>query len=820
MSGAGGFVDVALPLPVGQSLTYSLSADQRRIAVIGARVRVPLGSRRLVGFVAGFPDAPPDGVEARSIVALLDRESPFPDDLFELAKFAASYYLSPLGDVLAAIAPPPSIAWGEQRIRLTDAGALAEPRDEAERRLRDLLLDRGRLTLSEIEVALRQAPEGETAVEELSARIAAGLDSGRFESDRPATRAARYLASVELAPGDPAELRERCGRSPAGRAAVDFLATLGRPALATEVQEGAGCGPSVLKRLADLGVLRRFSQPETMSLDRHLLRRDPARPERRTPIVLRPDQEAAVAALIDAIARGTFERFLLQGQTGSGKTEIYLRAAARAIEAGRDAILLVPEISLVPALATEARERFGELVAVLHSGLGDGERAQEWERIRTGSARVVVGARSALFAPVRNLGLIAVDEEQDLAYKQDSSPRYHGRDLALMRAKLAGGVAVLVSATPGLETRLAAQEGRVAALRLTASASASGPAEGIVVDLRDVAGARRPGEVSFSPRLLAEIERTLANGDQAILLRNRRGYAPLLLCRACGEEFRCDACGLPRTFHRRAGRMLCHYCGSSLPVPSGCPSCGGETLEAIGAGTERVEELLGEHFPGLAIDVLDRDTARRSGGPAAILERFARGETRLLVGTQMISKGHHFPRVALTGVLFADGYLGFPDFRAVEKTYSLLTQIAGRSGRGERPGRFVLQTFVPSHYAIRAALERDDAAFAEQELRFRRAFNYPPYTRMVQLLAKERRRERALERLERVAAGIAAHPLGRELRVTGPAPAPLERLRGEWRFQLLLRGSNGAALRQAVRDVVGERPGAGLAIDVDPYHLL
>jgi primosomal protein N' (replication factor Y) len=540
-------------------------------------------------------------------------------------------------------------------------------------------------------------------------------------------------------------------------------------------------------------------------------------------LALRADQAAALAAIERALAGGAFERFLLRGVTGSGKTEVYLRAAAAAPSEGRSVLLLVPEIALVPALAAAARLRFPNELAVLHSGLGSAERQQEWARIRTGEARLVVGPRSALFAPVSRLGLIVVDEEQDLSYKQDSSPRYQGRDLALMRAKLAGAVAVLVSATPSLETRLAVASGRMAALTLSERAGNGALPEGILVDLRQEPGVRLPGDVQFSARLLAEIERALAEGDQTILLRNRRGYAPLLLCRACGEDFRCDDCGLPRTYHRKGGRgeqLICHYCDSRLAVPPRCPRCRAETLEAIGAGTERIEEAVRERFPGAAVDVLDRDALTRGGGPAAILERFQRGETQILVGTQMVSKGHHFPRVALTGILSADSYLGFPDFRAVEKTYALLTQLAGRAGRGERPGRMVIQTFLPDHYAIRAALLQDDAAFAEQEMRFRRIFHYPPYTRMVQLLLRDSSRERGLERLTEIAGRISRNKNAALLRVTGPATAPLERLRGEWRLQLLVRAAQGGLLRQAIREALGDKPHAGLAVDVDPYHLL
>lgn len=805
------FVDIALPLPVGQTLTYHLTPYQQARIRPGARVRVPVGRRRMTGYVVAARDTAPEGFATRAIEALIDREPVLPGELLELARFAADYYLAPLGDVLAAMIPAEADAWGDRRVRLTDRGALAVHYDPLAQATQALLLERGQLRISEIEELLDDP--------RIEAVLVAALEEGGLAWDEAGARGERYAAAFGLAPGEPEELRDRAGRSPAGRAVVDFLAALGRPALADELRQGAGCSAAVLRRLASLGILLRFSQPSRLGLDRHLMPRAAAP----APIALRSDQAAALGAIEEALAAGGFARFLLRGMTGSGKTEVYLRAAAAALAAGRSVLLLVPEIALVPALASAARQRFPEELAVLHSGLGAAERQQEWARIRTGEARLVVGPRSALFAPVANLGLIVVDEEQDLSYKQDASPRYQGRDLALMRAKLAGAVALLVSATPALETRLAVASGRMVGLGLTERAGFGALPEGILVDLRNEPVVRLPGDVQFSARLLAEIERALAEGDQTILLRNRRGYAPLLLCRACGEDFRCADCGLPRTYHRKGGRgeqLICHYCDSHLAVPLRCPTCRAETLEAIGAGTERIEEAVKERFPGAAVDVLDRDALSRGGGPAAILERFQRGETQILVGTQMVSKGHHFPRVALTGILSADSYLGFPDFRAVEKTYALLTQLAGRAGRGERPGRMVIQTYLPEHYAIQAALRQDDAAFAEQEMRFRRIFHYPPYTRMVQLLLRDSSRDRGLERLTEIARHLARHPRAGELRVTGPATAPLERLRGEWRLQLLVRGAHGSVVRQAIRDALGDKPHAGLAIDVDPYHLL
>ena len=812
------FVDIALPLPVGQTFTYHLTPYQQERIRPGARVRVPVGRRRMTGYVVAARAEAPAGFETRAIEALIDREPVLPEELLELARFAADYYLTPLGDVLAAMIPAEADSWGDRRVRLTDRGALAVHHDALGRAMQGLLLERGQMRISEIEELLDDP--------RIEAVLVAAIDEGGLAWDEAGARGERYAAAFELASGDPQALREKAGRSAAGRAVVDFLAALGRPALADELRQGVGCSTAVLRRLAGLGILLRFSQPSRLGLDRHLLALSPGSAAQPPLLELRADQASALATLESALAAGTFERFLLRGVTGSGKTEVYLRAAASALAGGRSVLLLVPEIALVPALAAAARQRFPAELAVLHSGLGAAERQQEWARIRTGEARLVVGPRSALFAPVQHLGLIVVDEEQDLSYKQDSSPRYQGRDLALMRAKLAGAVAVLVSATPSLETRLAVTTGRISALGLTERAGNGALPEGILVDLRNEPVVRLPGDVQFSARLLAEIERALAEGDQTILLRNRRGYAPLLLCRACGEDFRCSACGLPRTYHRRGGKedrgeqLICHYCDSRLTVPARCPTCRAETLEAIGAGTERIEEAVKERFPEAAVDVLDRDALARGGGPAAILERFQRGETQILVGTQMVSKGHHFPRVALTGILSADSYLGFPDFRAVEKTYALLTQLAGRAGRGERPGRMVIQTFLPEHYAIRAALAQDDAAFAEQEMRFRRIFHYPPYTRMVQLLLRDRSRERGLERLTEIAGRIGRHPRAGELRVTGPATAPLERLRGEWRLQLLVRGAQGGLVRQAIREALGDKPHPGLAVDVDPYHLL
>ncbi|HEX3551679.1 MAG TPA: primosomal protein N' [Thermoanaerobaculia bacterium] len=802
------FADVALPIPLPDPLIYEIPPAWASQAVPGVRTRVTMGRRRLTGVIVGVHPRRPEGVAIRPIEEVLDREPVLTADLLELARFVADYYLAPLGEVIRSMLPSDLPPWGDRKVWLTDAGAMALPRSPAETAIVDALREGGRMSVAEL-----QARSGLPDLDEVLALLAEG---GRIGSEAHRSRSARYVNAVELAPGDLAAHLAAAGRSAAGRGVVDYLAAVGRPATVAEVAAAVGCTPAVLRRLVGKGVLRQFTQVERLSLDRHIL----GIPEKNQKIVLRDDQAHALGRITEILDRREFAPLLLQGMTGSGKTEVYLRAAEETLARGRSAILLVPEIALVPALARTAERRFGGELAILHSGLGTGERHQEWERVRRGEARVVLGPRSALFAPVADLGLVVVDEEQDSSYKQEVDPRYNARDLALVRGRDASAVTLLVSATPSLESRFNSERGKLELLQLTQRAGPGTLPEGILVDLREEGVSRRPGEVHFSKRLQFEIRQAIADGDQVILLRNRRGYAPMLLCRACGEDFRCPDCGLPRTYHRRDRRLVCHYCGNMIPAPARCPVCSEEALEAIGAGTERVEEDFKELFPGVTVDVLDRDTARRPGGLAALLERFGRGEIQVLIGTQMVSKGHHFPNVALTAVLAADAYLGFPDFRAVERTYNLLTQVAGRAGRGERPGRVVIQTYHPGHYAIQAALRQDDEGFAREEMRFRRVFHYPPYTRMVQILVRDKSREKAQGIIAGLAADLAAHPLGRGVRLSGPAPAPLERLRGQWRFQLLARTANFRDLHRLLKEVLPKNPGYDLVVDVDPQQLL
>jgi primosomal protein N' (replication factor Y) len=466
------------------------------------------------------------------------------------------------------------------------------------------------------------------------------------------------------------------------------------------------------------------------------------------------------------------------------------------------------------------RRQFGDRAAVLHSALSERERGEAWDRVREGSARAVIGPRSAAFAPVTDPGLFVVDEEHDSSYKQRESPRYDARDVAALRARAASAALVFGSATPSMEAYQAARDGRLRLLRLSCRVDERALPRVEIVDLkREPWQPEEKGVPLFSRGLQARLAEVFAAGQQAILLQPRRGFAPFLLCRDCGFDFPCSRCSVHRTVHARGRSLICHYCGETVSRPLRCPECGGAVLEAIGAGTERVAERFAALFPGVAYAVLDRDTARRRGAQT-VIDDVISGRARCLIGTQMVAKGHDFPNVTAVGVLSADTVLNFPDFRAAEKTFQLVAQVAGRAGRGEAPGTVHVQTFHPGHPAIRSAAAHDVDGFASSELEFRRAFFYPPFCELALVLVSSADRDRAEQ---------AAASLGRELknsgpalRLSGPAPAPLERLLGRWRFQILLRGSDRRRVLAALEGAVPERPPAGvhIAVDVDPQDLM
>jgi primosomal protein N' (replication factor Y) (superfamily II helicase) len=642
----------------------------------------------------------------------------------------------------------------------------------------------------------------------LRAALPPGLNARGGEA-APARRGVEYAApagGAAEAAADPKLL----GRAPAQRAVLEYLLARGR----IPVEELRAAFP---KGRAALGALARRAlvtlETETPVARGGLLPAPGAAP------ALTPAQATALAE-IDAAA-GSFAAFLLHGVTGSGKTEVYLQAIARARAAGRGALVLVPEIALTPQLAGRFRARFGDDVALLHSGLSDPERHAEWLRLRRGDARICVGVRSAIFAPVLDLAIIVVDEEHDPSFKQEDGPAYHARDLAVVRAKREEAVLVLGSATPSLETLESARRGRYRRLELPSRVDDRPMPAVALVDL----GRLRRGGVTGLPGLLAPqlteaIEETLAASQQAILFLNRRGYETLVVCEVCGAEAQCTECSVAMTHHARRGILLCHYCGRTERVDARC-ACGG-VRTGVGVGTEQVEEAVRGLFPAARVARLDRDAVTSADDTAAVLARFARRELDVLVGTQMVTKGHDFPGVTLVGVVLADTALALPDFRAAERTFQLLTQVAGRAGRGAEPGRVLVQTFNPRTPAIAHAVAHDYAAFAEGELERRRTLGYPPFTRM--MAARVEGSEAGARRTAEALAHAARPALAGEVAMLGPAPAAIERLRGRYRWHLLFRAETPKALFRvhAALARVAHRPPGGAAIrfDMDPYSMM
>ncbi len=535
-----------------------------------------------------------------------------------------------------------------------------------------------------------------------------------------------------------------------------------------------------------------------------------------------PAQADVLARLLPAVVEKAFRTFLLWGATGSGKTEVYLRAAEAALAGGRGVLYLVPEIGLTPLLVARIEARFPGQVAMLHSRLAPRVRRAAWDDIRSGRKRFVVGARSAVFAPNENLGLIVVDEEHDPSYKQEDAPRYNGRDVAIVRAKAAGATVVLGSATPSIESFHHARSGRYELLTLGGRVANRPLPRVDLIDMREEF--RDVGEVRPISRPLATaLVECLSRGEQALILRNRRGWAAAILCPSCGRRLTCRRCSLALTWHKREARLRCHGCDEEQPRPAACPSCGGEDLRELGEGTERIEDEIAKVVPGARIARMDRDTVSRRGAHERILTMFDRGEIDVLVGTQMIAKGHDFPRVTLVGVLAADHALGLPDFRAGERAFQLLTQVAGRAGRGESLGRVVAQAFDPGHPVLRHAMTQDYRAFYEAEMRYRRALRYPPLSALVQVIVSDEREGVAWRVANDVAAalhGVADH----RLTITGPGPAPIERLRGQYRMQILVRSAGRRRLVETVSSALAPfEAGAArraIHVDVDPVSLL
>lgn len=644
--------------------------------------------------------------------------------------------------------------------------------------------------------------------EMLKAALPAGINSEKVRPKR--RKAVRILSAIPEEIDKPLTDQQQW--------IVDLLIANGGKMLFTDIIERTDVGASPINTLAKRGLVEVYIQD---------VRRDPladaALPDLND-FTLTDEQTAALTSIEDALAAGEYKGFLLHGVTGSGKTEVYIRAMRSALDRGKSAMMLVPEIALTPVFSRRLRAVFGNDVAILHSSLSPGERFDEWRRIRSNEARIAIGTRSAVFAPLENIGLVIVDEEHDSSYRQHESPYYHARDVAVMRANLAGAVVVLGSATPAMESFYNAKTGKYKYLHLPDRIGILGLATAELIDMREVF--KRAGkDVPFSPRLLEAIRETHAKGEQSMILLNRRGFSQFVLCRTCGETLKCKNCDITLTFHKRDARMICHYCNYRIATPKVCPHCESEYLYFVGEGTEQLESILTKKFPALRVARVDRDAMAHKGEMEDILLRFSEGGLDMLVGTQMIAKGHDFPNVTLVGVVSVDIGLGLPDLRSAERTFQLITQVAGRAGRGKRKGRVLIQTYYPEHYALRHAREQDYEGFYAEEIKFRERLGYPPFFVLASIMIKHRDHAYASRNANILRRALDAANSVRASRILGPAPASLSRLKNEYRLQVLVKSTSRKALRETLDIALANAEAHGcdlrtVNVEIDPVNLM
>ena len=821
------FAEVAIPLNVHQTFTYRLPEPIAANAKPGARVLVPFGRQLLTGYIVDLHETleeagqAEESFEIKEIEELFDAEPLVTPELLDLTKWIADYYYAPWGETIKSALPAGINSEAEALFTITEAG-------------REALKTKGqhfsyKMQALEFIAQNDQTPMGELVKQfekNRATAIARELQKANLvmvkRQLQSATVKAKKQQAVRLIAQIPAEgkpLNEQQKK-------VIALLTESAEAIAlSELTELADVSPSVIRTLEKRGCVEVFTRE---------VRRDPLAhlPPSRTSdqsggeadLTLTDKQQAALDEITAKLGEDSYAAFLLHGVTGSGKTVIYIRAMRATLEKGKTALMLVPEISLTPMFARRLRAHFGDAVAILHSSLSDGERLDEWNRLRRGEARVCIGARSGVFAPMQNVGLIVVDEEHEASYKQDETPRYHGRDTAIMRAHQAGAVIILGSATPSMETFHNAQSGKYHYLKLDERIGGRRLAEVEIVDMRQVFNRHGKQQV-FSDEMKQAILQNAERGEQTLVLLNRRGFSASLICRSCGHRAGCPNCDVALTFHKIESRLICHYCNHHERVPRQCPTCQGSYIYYVGEGTEQIEALLKELYPQMRISRLDRDTTRRRGAFEKLLNEFASGDIDLMVGTQMIAKGHDFPNVTLVCVISVDAGLSMPDFRAAERTFQLLTQVAGRAGRGDKPGRVIIQSYHTEHYALEFAKEQNYEKFYAREIHFRQNMHYPPFVALINVLTRNADFGKAAYLASELAQRIKAADAERVLKVLGPAPAPLARLKGEHRLQVLIKTRYRRQAREALDAAMLGLKEAGqdlrpVTIEVDPVNLM
>jgi primosomal protein N' (replication factor Y) len=815
------FCDVAVPVPLDMVFTYRVPAGAA--PVVGGRVLVPFRQQRMTGIVVELHNRKPS-VATKNIVSVLDAVPVLDERLLRLGRWIADYYLAPRGEVFRTMLPLGAEFKRAIGYHVTEAGQMA------------LHL----AGMSGSSARSRRTPEEQAAEFRALDYLAAhegepgGAELVRQETFRSATRVSRailnamvrkkWIAREDVSAAQDATRTVKIAvlKSAEGklnqnqRNLVDTLAASGGRVPVTTLQS-LEVPRTTLGTLVRRGLVEIVEEPAEFNVSRAKPRPSPFEFD------FNPEQRSALARLRVGVEGHKFAGMLLHGVTGSGKTAVYLAGMRAVLEAGQSAILLVPEIGLTPAVAADLHQIFGEEVAILHSALSDRERAEQWHRIRRGEARMVVGTRSAVFAPVDNLALIIVDEEHDASYKQEETPRYHARDVAVMRAKMANAVVVLGSATPSLESYFNATKNKYALVELPDRVEQRPLPEVEIVDMRQEFQETGHEQV-VSRKLAAEIKERFERKEQVMVLLNRRGYSPVVLCRTCGQKLECANCAIALTHHKREHKMVCHYCGYTAPVPKACVHCGSEYVYFLGAGSEKLEELLHGMFPQARIARLDRDTVRGHEDFERTLNALNEGELDLVVGTQMIAKGHDIHGVTLVGVVGADVALGLPDFRAAERTFQLLTQVAGRAGRGQSPGKVILQTYFQDHYAVQYAARHDFVGFYEKELRFRSWMHYPPYSALANVLVRSDKLDEALQWSGTLGKWF-ERTQHEGVRVLGPATAPILKLKRDYRYHFVLKSPSREKLNITLRAMLAfasqqKIPRTQVIVDVDALWLM
>jgi primosomal protein N' (replication factor Y) (superfamily II helicase) len=825
------FCDVALPVPLDTAFSYRVPEGME--PAVGGRVLVPFRQQRLSGIVVDLHNRKP-AVVTKNVVSVLDTAPVLDAHLMRLGKWIADYYLAPVGEVFRTMLPLSAEFKRTITYRISEQGQLAlhlggtsgssprarrTPEEQmTEFRVLDFLTNRDEAR----ESSLRSATNVSRAVLVGMVRkkwivredVSGARDAARFVKIA-VLQSAENAVSAPVPAGDGAP-RSTHRLNANQQTLIDTLAAAGGR-VAVDTLQSLDVPRTTLGTLVKRGLVDIVEEPAEFLVSRSKPRPSPF------DFQFNPAQQLALQRIEQGVAGRKFTGMLLHGVTGSGKTAVYLAGMRAVLEAGRSAILLVPEIGLTPAVAADLHQVFGDEVAILHSALSDQERAEQWHRIKRGEARMVVGTRSAVFAPVPDLALIIVDEEQDSSYKQEETPRYHARDVAVMRAKMADAMVVLGSATPSLESYHNAKKNKYALAELPDRVEQRPLPDVELIDMKQEFQETGQEQV-ISRKLAEEIRGRLERKEQVMVLLNRRGYSPVALCRACGHRMECRNCAVAMTHHKESRRMVCHYCGFQAPIPRVCGECGSEYVYFLGTGSEKLEEMLHGMFPAARIGRLDRDTVRGKEDFERVLNALNEGQLDLLVGTQMIAKGHDVHGVTLVGVVGADIALGLPDFRAAERTFQLLTQVAGRAGRGQTPGKVVLQTYFPDHYAVQYAARHDFIGFYEKELRFRSWMHYPPYSALANVLVRSDKLEEAL-----TWSGI----LGKwfeetrheGVRVLGPAAAPIVRLKRDYRYHFVLKSASREKMNALLRTMLAyaasrKIPRTQVIVDVDALWLM